>query len=64
MIEIEVLTERCISSGNCVDLAPDLFEMDDDGLVHALEGRVDDSRRRAIEQAADVCPVQAILLSG
>jgi ferredoxin len=64
MIEIEVLTERCISSGNCVDLAPDVFDMDDDGLVHALQHQVDESRRREVDQAAAVCPVQAILLNG
>jgi ferredoxin len=64
MIEIEVLTERCISSGNCVDLAPDVFDMDDDGLVQAPRQKVDDSRRAEVEQAAAVCPVQAILLTG
>jgi ferredoxin len=64
MITIQVLAERCICSGNCVDLAPDLFDMDEDGIVVALADSVDESRRAELERAAQVCPVQAILVGG
>jgi ferredoxin len=64
MTSIKVLTERCISSGNCVDVAPDVFDMDDDGIVVALVDEVDDTSVPAVSQAAEVCPVQAILLGG
>jgi ferredoxin len=62
MTKVRVLTQRCISSGNCVDVASDAFDMDDDGLVVALVSEVDDQLRDRVELAARVCPVQAILL--
>ena len=64
MTPIKVLTERCISSGNCVDVAPDVFDMDDDGIVVALVDEVDEGSRASVAQASEVCPVQAILLGG
>jgi ferredoxin len=60
--KVKVVTERCISSGNCIDVASDAFDMDDDGHVIALVGEVDDQVRDQVELAARVCPVQAILL--
>ena len=63
MTEIKVLTDRCISSGNCIDVAPELFDMDDAGIVVALADEVGDDGHADAQQAADVCPVQAILLS-
>ncbi|OLT12753.1 hypothetical protein BJF78_23710 [Pseudonocardia sp. CNS-139] len=64
MTHIKLLTERCISSGNCVDVAPHAFDMDDAGLVVALVDEVEHGARRQVEAAAQVCPVQAILLEG
>jgi ferredoxin len=60
--KVRVVTDRCISSGNCVDVASDAFDMDDDGLVVALVDEVDDQVRDQVELAVRVCPVQAILL--
>jgi ferredoxin len=62
MIKVRVLTDRCISSGNCVVAAADAFDMDDDGHVVALVHEVDGQARDLVERAAQVCPVQAILL--
>ena len=62
MAKVRVVTDRCISSGNCVDVASDAFDMDDDGLVVALVDEVDDQVRDQVELAVRVCPVQAILL--
>jgi ferredoxin len=63
MAKVVVLTERCISSGNCVDVADKAFDMDDDGLVVALVDEVDGELRHQVERAANLCPVQAILLN-
>jgi 3-phenylpropionate/trans-cinnamate dioxygenase ferredoxin reductase subunit len=60
--KVRVLADRCISSGNCLDVASDAFDMDDDGLVIALVDEVDGPLRERVELAARVCPVQAILL--
>ena len=65
MTKYEIRLESCIHSGNCVEIAPSLFTMDDDGVVSALK----DSAKGADEQealldAADACPVRAIVHDG
>jgi ferredoxin len=62
MAKVRVIPELCISSGNCIDVARDVFDMDDDGLVVAHLENVDGELRDRAEQAANLCPVQAILL--
>jgi ferredoxin len=63
MTKVRVAAERCISSGNCLDVAEGLFRMDDDGLVVALVDEVEGEARDRVRRAAGVCPVQAILLA-
>ena len=62
MAKVRVIPELCISSGNCVDVAGEVFDMDDDGMVVARVENVDDALRDRVERAASLCPVQAILL--
>ena len=62
MAKVRVIPELCISSGNCVDVAGEVFDMDDDGLVVAHLDDVDGELRDRVERAANLCPVQAILL--
>jgi ferredoxin len=63
-MRIEVMPERCIGSGNCVDVAPRYFDQSDaDGVVEVLAGAVAAEDEEAVAEAADICPVAAILLS-
>jgi ferredoxin len=62
MAKVRVIPELCISSGNCVDVAGEVFDMDDDGVVVARVENVDGALRDQVERAASLCPVQAILL--
>jgi ferredoxin len=61
MAKVKVVTEWCISSGNCVDVAAGVFDMNDEGTVVALVEDVDGELREQVERAASLCPVQAIL---
>lgn len=54
----------CQDHGQCVFAAPDVFDMDDDGKLVVLTAEPDESLRSQAEDAADVCPVQAIRLEG
>ena len=52
--------DLCIGSAMCVATAPDVFELDDEGLSRVLdEGAADEETLR---QAAEGCPVQAVIL--
>ena len=49
----------CQSHGECVLAAPDVFELGDDDVLRWKED-VDESRRDAVQEAVDVCPMMAI----
>ncbi|MFN8193431.1 MAG: ferredoxin [Nocardioidaceae bacterium] len=53
----------CQDHGQCAIAAPDVFRINDDGKLE-FEATPDESERFAVEEAADVCPVQAILIEG
>jgi ferredoxin len=61
-IHIEVDRGLCIGSGDCVDTAPDVFELDSEEKAVVVDpdgAPVDD-----ILQAAANCPVSAITVVG
>ena len=63
MSRVQVDRERCVGSGVCESLAPEVFEVDDDGalMVHRPEPAADelDGVRDAVQQ----CPARALALA-
>ncbi|MFG1345187.1 ferredoxin [Xanthobacter autotrophicus DSM 431] len=55
--------KKCQYHGQCVIAAPDVFSFDADGTLRWVES-IDEGLRRQAEDAADVCPEQAITLEG
>ena len=55
---------KCQGYGNCVDLAPEHFDLDDDGLVVVLRHDVDPAGAETVGAAVRSCPVQAVWLAG
>ena len=64
MIRVVVDRELCQDHGQCVFAAPQVFELDEEGKLVVLQEEVDESLRANVEEAADVCPTQAITLEG
>jgi ferredoxin len=61
-IEITVDRALCIGSGDCVDTAPDVFQLDDEDKATVIDpdgASVDD-----VIAAAGNCPVAAIFVVG
>jgi ferredoxin len=50
---------RCQDHGQCVFAAPEVFQLGGAGKL-AYVAEPDDALRDAVEEAADVCPLQAI----
>jgi ferredoxin len=51
----------CASSGQCVGLAPRVFDQrDEDGVVVVLDENPPEELAEAVRQAAAVCPSRAI----
>lgn len=59
MYRIEIDRSLCSGYGTCIDLAPDLFELDDDLVAVATAEQTD---ARAALDAACSCPMGAITL--
>jgi ferredoxin len=64
MIKVVVDRDVCQDHGQCVFAAPQVFELDEEGKLVVLQEEVDESLRDVVEEAADVCPVQAITIEG
>lgn len=61
-MKITVDLDLCQDHGQCAIAAPVAFRMNDDGKLE-YESAVADAHLDEVEEAADVCPVQAILVS-
>jgi ferredoxin len=59
MMRVVVDLNKCQDHGQCVYAAPEVFQLDDAGKL-AYVSEPDDALRDAVEEAADVCPLQAI----
>lgn len=60
---IDVDIDKCMGAGQCVVVAPEYFDQDDDtGLVIKLQDDVPAEQRSLLLEAVRVCPVQAIAL--
>jgi ferredoxin len=62
-MKVHVDRALCQDHGQCAIAAPAVFQMDDDGKL-VYEPEPDDALLDEVEEAADVCPVQAILVNG
>jgi ferredoxin len=61
-LEVTVDRALCIGSGDCVDTAPDVFQLDDEDKAVVVDpdgASVDD-----VIEAARNCPVSAIFVAG
>ena len=50
--------DLCTGCELCVDIAPNTFELNDEGIVVVIDPEGDDED--AIQEAIDSCPVEAI----
>jgi ferredoxin len=57
MYRVTIDRSLCSGFGACADLAPEIFDVDDGGLVSLRVGRSDDP---AVLDAAAACPMAAI----
>ncbi len=52
--------DRCQSNAVCQGIAPEIFEVRDDGFLYVLNENPDESHRAQVEEAVRSCPTQAI----
>jgi len=58
MVRIE---DTCTACGLCVDTCPEMFDMGDE-MATVIVDEVPTEHEEAVQQAADECPVEAIIV--
>ncbi|WP_406502114.1 ferredoxin [Streptomyces sp. NBC_01590] len=62
-MRVTVDATRCVATGQCVVMAPEVFtQNDDDGTSEPLAGEVGEILRDTARRAAAMCPTRAIQL--
>ena len=54
----------CASTGSCMQICPEVFELRSDGYLYILQEEPPETLRQQVEQAADMCPTAAITVEG
>lgn len=59
-ISVHVDARRCEGHGICIELAPDVFDLEREDVVTVTDERPGPARAPAVRAAAAACPRQAI----
>jgi ferredoxin len=60
-LTIRIDRGMCISTSNCMKVAPEVFEFDAENIC-AFKSRPPDIKRERLIDACDVCPVDALIV--
>lgn len=58
---VQVIREKCISAGSCVAIAPQVFELDEEGIARVISQDGNDDETKLL--AAQSCPTAAIIVT-
>ena len=62
-MRVEVDVPKCVASGQCVMIAPDVFDQrEEDGIVVLLDDRPAAELHADVRESAVICPAAAIRL--
>ena len=61
-MRVRVDEELCIGCEACVEICPEVFEMQSDVAVAKIEDDIPDDLEDTCREAAESCPVEAILV--
>ena len=56
--------DKCTGLGLCESLAPEFFEVNDDGSLTLLQSVADEDQRPELEEAVRSCPTEALRIEG
>jgi ferredoxin len=60
-MRLHIERDRCVASGQCVMLAPEVFDQDEDGVATTLVDDADETTP-GVADAVRICPAAAIKL--
>lgn len=59
--KVEVIRDKCISAASCVAIAPNVFQLDEEGIAIVISQSGDDDDTKLL--AAQSCPTAAIIVT-
>ena len=62
-MRVAVDYDLCQSNAVCMGVAPEVFEVRDDGFLYILDETPPEQLRAKLEEAVRLCPTQAISLA-
>ena len=62
-MRVEFDEPRCDGFGFCEEVAPEVFETDDEGMLTVLMEEIPDELADKVEAATRACPVAALTLA-
>jgi ferredoxin len=62
VVRVDADRDACISAGNCVMTAGEVFDQDDDGIVVVLVPEVSADDEARVREAVKLCPASALRL--
>jgi ferredoxin len=63
MVKVQADRDVCIQAGNCVMVASEVFDQDDDGIVVVLVDEVPEGEEDHAREAVKLCPSQALRIA-
>ena len=61
-MRVSVDFDVCASTGSCMQICPEVFEVRSDGFLYILVEEPPESLRASVSQAAEMCPTGAITI--
>ncbi|WP_459549048.1 ferredoxin [Nocardia sp. X0981] len=61
-MKVSVDFDQCEANGICAGIAPDVFELDDEDMLHVAEGEVPADQETQVAEAVAQCPKAALRL--
>ena len=59
-MKVSVDFAKCTGLGICESMAPNIFEVDDDGKLLLLKDDITDDELQSVEEAVTGCPTEAL----
>jgi len=63
-MKVNVDFDLCASTGACMQVAPEVFEVRSDGYLYVLQEEPTGDNEAKAREAADLCPTGAISIEG
>ena len=62
-VRVQIVRSACAGYANCLDVAPDIFDLDEHDVAVVVASEFPSEQRQLLEDAAHRCPAKAIIVT-